>query len=67
MPSESRSEISSADLISATGSNRLNASASRAVNLLFDVNDGRATSGVLTFNFTDDRGNVLSVDFTVTY
>ena len=38
-----------------------------SVNLIFDVNDGRATSGILTFNFTDDRGNVLSVDFTVTY
>jgi hypothetical protein len=62
-----RSEVSSADLIVATGSNRLNASATRNINLIFDVNDGRATSGVLTFGFTDDRGNAQSVDFTVTY
>jgi hypothetical protein len=62
-----RSEISSADLIASTGTNRLNASASRAVNLIFDVNDDRPTSGILTFNFTDDRGNALSVDFTITY
>ena len=62
-----RSEVSSADLIVATGSNRLNASATRNITLIFDVNDGRATSGVLTFGFTDDRGNAQSVDFTVTY
>ena len=62
-----RSEVSSADLIAATGSNRLNASATRNITLIFDVNDGRATSGVLTFGFTDDRGNAQSVDFTVTY
>jgi hypothetical protein len=62
-----RSEISSADLIVATGSNRLNASATRAISLIFDVNDDRATSGILTFNFTDDRGNTLAVDFTITY
>jgi hypothetical protein len=62
-----RSEISSADLIVATGSNRVNASATRTINLIYDVNDGRATSGILTFGFTDDRGNPQSVDFTVTY
>jgi hypothetical protein len=62
-----RSEISSADLIVATGTNRLGANATRTINLIFDVNDDRATSGILTFNFTDDRGNNLSVDFTITY
>jgi hypothetical protein len=62
-----RSEISSADLVVATGSNRLNANATRNINLIYDVNDGRATAGILTFGFTDDRGNPQSVDFTVTY
>jgi hypothetical protein len=62
-----RSEISSADLIVASGSNRINASATRNLSLIYDVNDGRATSGILTFNFTDERGNTLSTDFTITY
>lgn len=62
-----RSEISSADLIVATGSNRLNANQSRTINLIYDVNDGRASSGILTFNFTDDRGNSLNADFTISY
>ncbi|HMF96953.1 MAG TPA: hypothetical protein VKE96_21790 [Vicinamibacterales bacterium] len=62
-----RSEISSADLVVATGSNRLNANATRNINLIYDVNDGRATSGILTFGFTDDRGTPQSVDFTVSY
>jgi hypothetical protein len=62
-----RSEISSADLIAATGTNRLNANQTRTINLIYDVNDGRATSGILTFNLTDERGNTLAVDFTITY
>jgi hypothetical protein len=62
-----RSEISAADLVVATGSNRLNANGTRTIDLIYDVNDGRATSGILTFGFTDDRGNPQSVDFTVTY
>lgn len=62
-----RSEISSADLIASTGSNRLNASASRNINLIYDVNDPRPSSGILTFNFTDDRSNTQAVDFTIVY
>src|SRR5262245_60870676 len=62
-----RSEISSSDLIVSTGSNRLDANATRNINLIYDVNDGRATSGILTFGFTDDRSNPQSVDFTVSY
>jgi hypothetical protein len=62
-----RSEISSADLIASTGSNRLNASSTRSINLNYDVNDPRPTSGILTFNFTDDRGNAQAVDFTIVY
>lgn len=62
-----RSEISSADLIAATGSNRLDANATRSISLVFDVNDDRATSGFVTFNFTDDRGNTLTVDVPIGY
>jgi hypothetical protein len=62
-----RSELSAADLVVATGSNRLNANGTRNINLIYDVNDGRATSAMLTFRFTDDGGNPQSVDFTVTY
>lgn len=62
-----RSEISSADLIASTGSNRLSANAARNITLVYDVNDPRPTSGILTFNFTDDRGNTQAVDFTLVY
>lgn len=62
-----RSEISSADLIASPGSNRLNASSTPNINLISDVNDGRARSRILTFNFTDERGNTQAVDFTITY
>ena len=58
-----RQEISSSAIVSQTGSNRLNASATRNLPLVFDFNNGSVTGGVLTFNFTDDRGNVLAVDF----
>ncbi|HJZ76551.1 MAG TPA: hypothetical protein VKE51_32675 [Vicinamibacterales bacterium] len=62
-----RSEISAVDLIAATGSNRLDANSTRNINLIYDVNDGRATSGILTFGFTDDRGNPQAADFDVSY
>jgi hypothetical protein len=62
-----REEISSADLILQTGTNRLNASATRTLNLSFDTNAAAATSAQLLFNFTDDRGNNLEAPFTVTF
>jgi hypothetical protein len=62
-----RQEISSAGLITQTGSNRLAASSSRTLQLLYDVNAGSATSGVLQCNFTDDRGNNQSASFTITF
>jgi|SRR4051794_7766349 hypothetical protein len=62
-----RQEISSSALVSQTGTNRLNASATRSLPLVFDFNNGSVTGGVLTFNFTDDRGNVLAVDFPFTF
>jgi hypothetical protein len=62
-----REEISSADLILQTGTNRLNASASRTLNLVFDTNAAQATSAQLLYNFTDDRGNNLEAPFTVTF
>jgi hypothetical protein len=62
-----RQEISSALLISQSGSNRLAASATRTFQLLYDVNAGTATSGILTCNFTDDRGNNQSASFTITF
>ncbi len=62
-----RSEISSADLIVATGSNRLEARASRTMDLLFDCNAGNATGAILVFNFTDDNRNVLESSFTITF
>jgi hypothetical protein len=62
-----RQEISSSALVSQTGTNRLNASATRNLPLVFDFNNGSVTGGVLTFNFTDDRGNVLAVDFPFTF
>lgn len=62
-----RQEISSADLIVQTGSNRLAASSTRTLNLSFDTNAETATSALLTFNFTDDRGNNLESSFTVTF
>jgi hypothetical protein len=62
-----RQEISSSAIVSQTGTNRLNASATRNLPLVFDFNNGSVTGGVLTFNFTDDRGNVLAVDFPFTF
>ena len=62
-----REEISSADLILQTGTNRLNASSSRTLNLIFDTNAAAATSAQLIFNFTDDRGNNLEAPFTITF
>jgi hypothetical protein len=62
-----RSEISSADLILQTGTNRLNASSTRTLNLVFDTNAAAATSAQLLYNFTDDRGNTLEAPFTVTF
>lgn len=55
-------EISGNDIVTATGSNRINASATRTANIGFDFNAGDATAGVLQFNFTDDRGNVLTAN-----
>lgn len=54
-------------MILQTGSNRLNASSTRTLNLSFDTNAETATSAVLTFNFTDDRGNNLESPFTITF
>ena len=62
-----RSEVRSADLILQTGTNRLDASSSRTLNLIFDTNAARATSAQLLDNFTDDRGNNLEAPFTVTF
>jgi hypothetical protein len=62
-----RSEISSADLILQTGTNRLAASSSRTLPLVFDTNAAQATSAQLLYNFTDDRGNNLEAPFTVTF
>jgi hypothetical protein len=62
-----RQEISSSALISQSGTNRLNASATRNLPLIFDFNNGSVTGGILTFNFTDDRGNVLAVDIPFTF
>ena len=62
-----RSEVSSADLVLQTGTNRLNASSSRTLNLIFDTNAAAATSAQLLYNFTDDRGNTLEAPFTVTF
>ena len=62
-----REEISSADLILQTGSNRLNASSSRILNLAFDTNAETATSAQLIFNLTDDRGNTQEAPFTITF
>lgn len=62
-----RQEISSATLISQSGTNRLAASSTRTFQLLYDVNAGSATSGILTCNFTDDRGNNQSASFTITF
>jgi hypothetical protein len=62
-----RQEISSADLILQTGSNRLGASSSRNLNLIFDTNAEQATSALLVFNFTDDRGNNQEASFTITF
>ena len=62
-----RSEVSSADLILQTGTNRLNASSTRTLNLIFDTNAARATSAQILYNFTDDRGNNLEAPFTVTF
>jgi hypothetical protein len=60
-------EISSADLIVATGSNRLNASSTRNITLNFDNNARPATSAVILYDFTDDRGNNLQADFVITF
>jgi hypothetical protein len=62
-----RQEVSSADIILQSGSNRLNASSSRTLNLLFDTNAETATSAQLVYNFTDDRGNNLEATFTITF
>ena len=62
-----RQEISSADIILISGSNRLNASSTRSFNAIFDTNAEAATSGILVFNFTDDRGNNLESTFTITF
>jgi hypothetical protein len=62
-----RQEISATNLISQTGSNRLSASTTRSFTLTYDVNDGRATTGQLDFNFTDDRSNTGDALFTITY
>jgi len=62
-----RQEISSADLILQTGSNRLNASGSRTIDLIFDTNAETATSAILVYGFTDDRGNNLEATFTITF
>lgn len=53
-------EISGNDIVASTGSNRINASSTRNANIGFDFNAGDATAGVLQFNFTDDRGSVLT-------
>jgi hypothetical protein len=60
-------EIGSGDVIAVTGSNRLQAGATRTFTLYFDVNAGQATSGLLTLSFTDDRGNRLTADFTIAF
>jgi hypothetical protein len=62
-----RQEVSSTGLITQTGSNRLAASSNRTLQLIYDVNAGSATSGVLECNFTDDRGNALRSTFTITF
>jgi hypothetical protein len=62
-----RQEISASGIVAQTGSNRLAAGSTRNFNLTYDVNDGRATSGQLDFNFTDDRSNTQDAFFTLTY
>jgi hypothetical protein len=62
-----RSEIGSADFVSQTGSNRLNANQSRSVTLNFDVNDPRSTAAILEINFTDDKSNTLTATYTITF
>ena len=62
-----RQEISASGLTAQTGSNRLAAGSARNFNLTYDVNDARATSGQLDFNFTDDRSNTQDAFFTITY
>ena len=62
-----RSEISSADLIASTGTNRLAASSTRTFNAIFDANAGEATGGLLIVNATDDRGNSLQATFAIAF
>ena len=59
-------EISGNDIVASTGSNRINASQSRTSSFIFDFNRGDAQGGVLLFNFTDDRGNVLTATLNFT-
>jgi hypothetical protein len=35
--------------------------------LLFDFSAASSVGGILTFNFTDDRGNVLKASFTFSW
>jgi hypothetical protein len=58
-----RQEIGANDIIAGFGSNRVNANATVTGTFFFDFNRGDATGGILDFNFTDDRGNVLTSTF----
>lgn len=60
-----RHDISSADIMVQTGSNRLNASQARSSSYTWDFNRGDATGGTIEFGFTDDRGNNLVATFTL--
>lgn len=58
-----RREITADNIIAAAGTNRVGASSTFSTNFIFNFNRGDATGGVLTFNFTDERGNVLEATF----
>lgn len=63
-----RQEISSADLIAQLGTNRVGPGTTFTGNFRFDFNSGSNNmGGVLTFNFTDDRLNVLSATFSFSW
>ena len=60
-----RQEIGASDIIRAAGTNRVAANGTVNGNFIFDFNRGDATSAILDFNFTDDRGNNATASFTL--
>jgi hypothetical protein len=59
-------EVSPAEIVEQTGSNRLEANATRDLLVAFDYNS-QPGAGILTYDFTDDLGNNLEADFVIDF